>query len=77
MAKTPHIVIEIVHAATDAVVVCDTLAHCLSCDDGLAEEADGIVAALDRGEFYNIGRGAAEGFVIRPAPQAAWQFYAA
>jgi hypothetical protein len=77
MTKTPHIVIEIVDAETDAVVVCDTLAHCLSSDDGLAEEADAIVAALERGEDYLIGGGAACAFIIRPAPQAAWQFHAA
>jgi hypothetical protein len=68
----PHIVIEIVNASTDDVVVCDELAYCLSCDEGLAEEADDIVAALDRGEFYSIGGGAAEGFIIRPAPISAW-----
>ncbi len=60
--------IEIVHEATGAIVVCDTLAHCLSCDDGLREEADGIKAALKRGEDYQIGGGAAEGFLIRRAP---------
>lgn len=77
MPKVPHIVIEIVHTATDAVIVCDTLAYCLSCDDGLAEQAGDIVAALDRGEFYQIGGGAAEAMIIRPAPMAAWQFHTA
>jgi hypothetical protein len=73
----PHVVIEIWHEATDSVVVCDTLAHCLSCDDGLAEEAAAIIGALDRGEFYQIGGGAADGFVIRPAPIKAQALFAA
>ena len=67
-------VVEIVHEPTGAIVVCDTLAHCLSCDDGLAEDAAAIVTALWRGEFYQIGGGAAEGFTIRPGPVAAQRF---
>ena len=70
-------VVEIVHEPSGAIVVCDTLAHCIACDDGLAEEAAGIVTALWRGEFYQIGGGAAEGFTIRPAPVAAQRFAAA
>jgi hypothetical protein len=70
-------VVEIVHEPTGAIVVCDTLAHCLACDDGLAEDADAIVTALWRGEFYQIGGGAAAGFTIRPAPVAAQRFAAA
>jgi len=72
---TQHIVIEIIHADTGAVVVCDTLAHIIASDDGIAAEADDILAALARGEFYSIGGGAADGFVIQPAPQAAWSFF--
>ena len=66
------LMIEIVDAATGAVIVCDTFAHCISCDDGLAEEAEEIIAALDRGEFYTLGGGAAVGFIIQPAPLAAY-----
>ena len=76
MTKIPHIVVEIVNS-DGSVVVCDTLAYLVTCDDGLADEADDIIAAIDRGEFYTIGGGAAECFTIQPAPQAAWQFYAA
>jgi hypothetical protein len=68
-------VIEIVHAATDAIIVCDRLSHCLASDDGLADESEEILAALDRGEFYNIGGGAAAGFVIRPAPVAVQRMF--
>ena len=64
-------VVEIVHDATGSIVVCDTLAHCIACDDGLADDADSIVTALWRGEFYQIGGGAADGFTLRPAPAAA------
>lgn len=68
-----NLMIEIVHEASDSVIVCDTFAHCIACDDGLAAEADDILAALDRGEFYSIGGGSAEGFIIRPAPAAAYR----
>ena len=67
-----NLMIEIADAATGAVIVCDTFAHCIACDDGLAEEADEIIAALDRGGFYTLGSGAAAGFVIQPAPLAAY-----
>lgn len=72
-----RVVVEIVHEPSGSIVVCDTLAHCIACDDGLAEEVDEIVAALWRGEFYAIGGGAAAGFVIRPAPVAAQRLCAA
>lgn len=58
-------IIEIVHERSGAIVVCDRLNHCLSCDDGLREEAADIRAALARGQIYKVGGGAAEGFVIR------------
>ena len=67
-------VVEIVHEPTDAIVVCDTLAHCLASDDGLAEDGAEIITALWRGEFYQIGGGAAAGFIIRPAPASAQRF---
>ena len=67
-----NLIIEITDAATGAVIVCDTFAHCIACDDGLADEADEIIAALERGEFYTLGGGAAAGFIIQPAPLAAY-----
>ena len=66
------LMIEITDAATGAVIVCDTFAHCIACDDGLADEADEIMAALERGEFYALGGGAAAGFIIQPAPLSAY-----
>ena len=67
-----NLIIEITDAATGAIIVCDTFAHCISCDDGLADEADEIIAALERGEFYTLGGGAAAGFIIQPAPISAY-----
>ena len=63
--------VEIYHEATGNVIVCDTLAHLLACDDGLAEVANEITESLERGASYRIGGGAAECFIIRPAPQTA------
>jgi hypothetical protein len=76
MTDRKNLMIEIVHNATGAVIVCDTFSHCIASDDGLAAEADEILAALDRGEFYQIGGGSAEGFTIQPAPIAAYGFAA-
>ena len=67
-----NLMIEIADTATGAVIVCDTFAHCIACDDGLADEADEIIAAFERGEFYTLGGGAAAGFIIQPAPLAAY-----
>jgi hypothetical protein len=69
-----NLIIEITDAETGAIIVCDTFAHCVSCDLGLAGEADEIIAALGRGEFYTIRGGAAAGFVIQPAPIAAYAY---
>ena len=66
------LMIEIIDAETGAIVVCDTFSHCIACDDGLADEAEEIIAALDRGEFYIIGGGAAAEFIIQPAPLSAY-----
>ena len=68
-----NFMIEIVEPKSGAIVVCDTFAHCCACDDGIAAESDDIIATLDRGEFHTIGGGAAEAFIIRPAPLAAYQ----
>lgn len=65
---TDNPTVEIVHAESGAIVVCDTLAHCLACDDGLREMENEIRSALWRGEFYEVGGGACAGFIIRPAP---------
>lgn len=67
MNVTDNPAIEIVDFETGAIVVCDTLAHCLACDDGLREEETEIRAALWRGEFYTVGGGAAACYIIRPA----------
>jgi len=71
MNATDNPAIEIVDAETGAIVVCDTLAHCIACDDGLREEEAEIRLALWRGEFYTIGGGAAAAFIVRPAPVGA------
>lgn len=70
-------VVEIVHDATGAIVACDTLAHLIASDDGLACDVADIVTALWRGEFYHIGGGAAAGFTLRPGPLSAQRFAAA
>lgn len=67
-----NLIIEIVDADTGAIVVCDRFDHCIECDEGVAHEADEIIAALERGEFYSLGGGAAAGYIIRPAPQSAY-----
>lgn len=61
-------IVEIANFETDEIVVCDTLAHILSCDDGLRDDEASIVSALARGEEYIIGGGAAGAYVLRLAP---------